>query len=73
MNVHSLKQTYLQYKEHHPLEMNDLLDFAKNHYLSGEITLKDYQALLKELENSGASLPNELHLSTYRMKKLQSK
>lgn len=37
--------------------MNELLDFARYHYLEGKICISEYRTLTRELETIGATKP----------------
>ncbi|MEI5907235.1 YppF family protein [Bacillus spongiae] len=57
VNVQELKERFIQRRQYHTENVNDLLDFTKNIYISNEITLKDYSMLIQELEQNGALIP----------------
>ncbi|CAM4101424.1 hypothetical protein BAMA_14250 [Bacillus manliponensis] len=59
MMLRELKQAFLMKKGYVPESMDELLDFARHHYLSGKICLSDYRTLIRELEISGAKIPEE--------------
>jgi hypothetical protein len=61
MNVHELREKFIELREYETDDMNELLDFAKRTYIFNEISICDYRNLVRELEFLGAVFP-EHHL-----------
>lgn len=59
MMLGELKQVFSMKKGYVPENMDELLDFARHHYLEGKICLSDYRNLIRELEINGAKTPAE--------------
>jgi hypothetical protein len=59
MDVHELKHKFFQRREYETDNVNDLLDFAKNAYISNEISISEYRNLVRELEAQGAEIPTD--------------
>lgn len=57
MNVQDLLGKFIAVKSYEPESANDLLDFARQTYLLGDITILDYRNLARKLENNGARMP----------------
>lgn len=53
-----LKNKFIAVKNYEPTDMNELLDFARQVYLRGEITIAQYRDLARELELAGAYKPD---------------
>lgn len=45
-------------KQYEPEDTNELLDFAQQRYLQGEICVLQYRNLIRELEAIGAKKPD---------------
>ncbi|EEL51334.1 MULTISPECIES: YppF family protein [Bacillus cereus group] len=54
MILGDLKQAFTQKKGYATEDMNELLDFARHHYLEGKICISEYRTLIRELEVNGA-------------------
>ncbi|MBJ8028637.1 YppF family protein [Bacillus cereus group sp. N21] len=54
MILGDLKQAFAQKKGYSTEDMNELLDFARHHYLEGKICISEYRVLIRELEINGA-------------------
>ncbi|AEH47490.1 YppF family protein [Parageobacillus thermoglucosidasius] len=63
MNMAELKNKFIAVKNYEPTDVNELLDFARQTYLRGEITIAQYRDLARELELAGAYKPD--HKSEY--------
>lgn len=59
MILGELKQAFSVKKGYVPENMDELLDFARHHYLDGKICLSEYRTLIRELEVYGAKIPTE--------------
>lgn len=57
MSVHELKQMFTQIKNYDPSDANELLDFAGQCYICGQISIIDYRNIVKILEENGATKP----------------
>jgi hypothetical protein len=57
MDIGELKKRFIQSRDYTPNHMNELMDFAKKAYIHNEITLKEYQLLVRQLEANGAVAP----------------
>jgi hypothetical protein len=57
MNVNELRNNFIAFKQYEPEDGNELLDFAQQKYLKGEISIIEYKQLVRELELSGAQKP----------------
>ncbi|MDM5154177.1 YppF family protein [Bacillus sp. DX1.1] len=57
MLLGDLKQAFAQKKGYDTEDMNELLDFARYHYLEGKICISEYRTLTRELETIGATKP----------------
>ncbi len=53
-----LKNKFIAVKDYEPTDMNELLCFARQMYLRGEITIAQYRDLVRELELAGAYKPD---------------
>jgi YppF-like protein len=58
MNMAELKNKFIAVKDYEPTDVNELLDFACQMYLRGEITIAQYRDLARELELAGAYKPD---------------
>ncbi|KOO50649.1 YppF family protein [Priestia koreensis] len=59
MEVTALREHFKNHKQYEP-QHNELLDFAQQKYLKGEITITEYKELSRELEHHGAQKPDFL-------------
>ncbi|MFB6466046.1 YppF family protein [Cytobacillus sp. Hz8] len=59
MQVHELREKFFKRKNFEAESVNQLLDFAKKAYVLGEITIREYRELIRELELQGAQVPDE--------------
>ncbi len=57
MLVQELRNIFIAVKKYEPMDNNDLLDFARNLYLLGKITILEYRNIIRLLEKEGASKP----------------
>ncbi|MDM5187844.1 YppF family protein [Bacillus sp. DX4.1] len=57
MLLGNLKQAFAQKKGYDTEDMNELLDFTRQHYLEGKICISEYRTLTRELETIGATKP----------------
>ncbi|MFC4182784.1 YppF family protein [Saccharococcus thermophilus] len=58
MNMAELKNKFIAVKNYEPVDVNELLDFARQMYLRGEITIAEYRDLSRDLELAGAYKPD---------------
>lgn len=58
MLIYELKQMFTQIKNYDPNDANELLDFAGQRYICGQISIIDYRNIVKLLEERGATKPN---------------
>ncbi|WP_199425914.1 YppF family protein [Thermaerobacillus caldiproteolyticus] len=58
MNIAEFKHKFIASKNYKPTDMNELLDFARQVYLRGEITIAEYRDIARELEKAGACKPD---------------
>jgi hypothetical protein len=59
MNVAELKNKFIATRNYEPTDINELLDFARQVYLRGEITIAEYRDITRELEMAGAYKPEQ--------------
>ncbi|MCZ0754491.1 YppF family protein [Anoxybacillus sp. J5B_2022] len=59
MNATELKNKFIATKNYEPTDLNELLDFARQLYLRGEITISQYRDITRELELAGAYKPEQ--------------
>ncbi|KEK22711.1 YppF family protein [Bacillus gaemokensis] len=64
MKLGDLKQAFVQKKGYSTEDMNELLDFARHHYLEGKICISEYRVLIRELETNGATKPTHAILES---------
>ena len=57
MFVHELRNKFIAKKEYEPTTANELLDFARQTYIRGELSLSDYRNIIRILEEEGAKKP----------------
>lgn len=57
MSVNELRNKFIAFKQYEPEDGNELLDFAQQKYLRGEISITEYKQLIRELELNGAEKP----------------
>lgn len=53
-----LKNKFIAVKNYEPTDVNELLDFTRQMYLRGEITIAQYRDLARELELAGTYKPD---------------
>ncbi|WP_044748100.1 YppF family protein [Bacillus alveayuensis] len=58
MNVLELKMNFISLRNYEPTDVNELLDFARQTYIRGQITLAQYRDIIRELEGAGAYTPH---------------
>ncbi|WP_075982093.1 YppF family protein [Bacillus massilinigeriensis] len=58
MKVNELREKFLKRKNFEAESVNQLLDFAKKAYVLGDISIKEYRELTRELESLGAKVPD---------------
>ncbi|MFX3622778.1 MAG: YppF family protein [Ectobacillus sp.] len=58
MTLGELRKIFVAMKQYEPEDINELLDFAQQCYLKGEICLSQYRNLIRELEATGAKKPD---------------
>ena len=58
MVLEELRQKFITCKSYEPLEHNELMDFARQLYLRGELTIGHFRNLIRELELKGAVPPD---------------
>lgn len=58
MSINELRNNFIAFKQYEPEDGNELLDFAQQKYLKGEISIIEYKQLVRELELSGAQKPS---------------
>lgn len=56
--LEELRHKFISCKTYEPMEHNELMDFARQLYLRGEITIGQFRNLIQELESKGAVPPN---------------
>ncbi len=59
MNIHELKEKFIQSRDFSTDDVNALMDFVKKTYIQNEISIKEYRKLVRELEGLGAVLPED--------------
>lgn len=57
MLIQELRNTFIAIKTYEPMDNNELLDFARQQYISGKLTILEYRNVIRQLENGGASKP----------------
>ncbi|ANB55517.1 yppF-like family protein [Anoxybacillus sp. B7M1] len=57
MNTTELKGKFIAKRNYEPASINELLDFARQVYLRGELTISEYRDLTRQLELAGAHKP----------------
>ncbi|WP_096154305.1 MULTISPECIES: YppF family protein [Bacillus] len=63
MLLDELRLKFVTCKGYEPMEENELLDYARQLYLKGELMLFQYRQLVKGLELNGATLPQFLEVN----------
>ncbi|MBO9128203.1 YppF family protein [Bacillus sp. 165] len=58
MTLGELRTIFFGMKQYEPANINELLDFAGQIYLKGNICLSKYRNLIRELEATGATKPD---------------
>ncbi|WP_028402743.1 YppF family protein [Ectobacillus panaciterrae] len=58
MTLGELRIIFVGIKQYEPADMNELLDFAGQRYLRGEMGLAQYRNVVRELEAIGAKKPD---------------
>jgi YppF-like protein len=59
MDIRALQSKFLQSRDYHTDDVNELMDFAKKAYIQNEIDIREYRLLVRELEAGGAVIPND--------------
>jgi hypothetical protein len=59
MNAAELKNKFITTRNYEPTDINELLDFARQVYLRGEITIAEYRDITRDLEMAGAYKPEQ--------------
>ncbi len=59
MNIHDLQTLFIQKRNYHCENVNELIDFARVAYIQNEININDYRQLTRELEALGAVIAQE--------------
>lgn len=57
MGLEDLRKRFINGKCYEPMNVNELLDYARQLYLKNELTITQYRKVIKELENKGAFFP----------------
>ncbi|MBD8070204.1 YppF family protein [Bacillus sp. PS06] len=60
MLIQQLRNSFISVKNYEPIDNNDLLDFARQQYLNGAITIIEYRNVIRFLECEGASKPHHV-------------
>ena len=63
MLLDELRLKYVSCKGYEPMEENELLDYARQLYLKGELILLEYRQIVKGLEHNGATLPQFIEMN----------
>ena len=63
MLLDELRLKYVSCKGYEPIEENELLDYARQLYLKGELKLLEYRQIVKGLELNGATLPQFIEMN----------
>jgi hypothetical protein len=58
MNACELKMKFIAVRNYEPADVNELLDFARQAYLRGQISIAEYRDIIRELETLGAHKPD---------------
>lgn len=58
MVLQELRHKFFVCKSYEPMEHNELMDFARQLYLKGDLTIAHFRDLIRELEAKGAVPPN---------------
>jgi len=58
MIINELRNKFIAKKEYEPTNSNELLDFARQTYIRGELCLSEYRNIIRILEKEGASKPD---------------
>ncbi|MDG4656140.1 YppF family protein [Ectobacillus antri] len=58
MTLGELRTLFIGLKQYEPVDSNELLDFARQSYLKGELALVQYRDMIRELEALGAKKPD---------------
>ncbi|WP_404442380.1 YppF family protein [Sutcliffiella horikoshii] len=58
MVLEELRHKFISCKTYEPMEQNELMDFSRQLYLRGELTIGQFRNLIRELESKGAVPPN---------------
>lgn len=59
MDIRALKSKFIQSRDYHTDDVNELMDFAKKAYIHNEIDIREYRLLVRELEAEGAVIPDD--------------
>ncbi|MCA1030469.1 YppF family protein [Bacillus timonensis] len=57
MDAKELQNKFIAIKKFEPIDNNDLLDFARQYYIQGQLTILEYRNIVRELELTGARKP----------------
>ncbi|MDX8366482.1 YppF family protein [Cytobacillus sp. IB215665] len=57
MNVQELRNHFISQRKYEPIDSNELLDFARQIYLHGNLPIRDYRNIVRQLETDGAKKP----------------
>jgi hypothetical protein len=60
MILGELRMIFVGVKQYEPNDVNELLDFARQRYLQGQIGLAQYRNVIRELEAIGAKKPYDI-------------
>ncbi|WP_171016967.1 YppF family protein [Pseudalkalibacillus caeni] len=58
MNLEKLISQFIETKNRQPENADELLDFLQRSYLTGQVTLSQYQSLFRVLQDRGAKKPD---------------
>lgn len=58
MTLGELRVIFVGIRQYEPEDLNELLDFARQRYLIGDICLVQYRNVIRELEAIGAKNPD---------------
>lgn len=59
MDIRALQSKFIQSRDYHTDDVNELMDFAKKAYIQNEIDIREYRLLVRELEAEGAVIPDD--------------
>jgi hypothetical protein len=58
MVLEELRHKFVTCKSYEPMEQNELMDFARQLYLRGDLSIGQFRSIIRELELKGAVQPN---------------